>query len=98
METHLCKTRPIWTPWGWAVDLSRLRWLIVNWCYRNRKCFTCRFKAGYRRTRREIYPVLSRIQNIGYELGENGRTAEWYRENHRTEWVAEKPTSIQFEL
>jgi len=42
--------------------------------------------------------VLSRIQNIGYELGENGRTAEWYREYHRTEWVAEKLTPIQFEL
>lgn len=32
--------------------------------------------------------MLSRIQNIGYELGENSRTAEWYRENHRTRWVA----------
>jgi hypothetical protein len=34
-------------------------------------------------------PVLSRIQNIGYELGENGRTSEWYRANHRTPCVAE---------
>ncbi len=31
---------------------------------------------------------LSRIQNIGYELGENGRTPEWYRAHHRTPWVA----------
>jgi hypothetical protein len=32
--------------------------------------------------------MLSRIQNIGYEMGENGRTPEWYRANHRTPWVA----------
>ncbi len=35
-----------------------------------------------------MFPALSRIQNIGYELGENGRSAEWYRKNHRTPWVA----------
>jgi len=35
-----------------------------------------------------MFPVLSRIQNIGLELGENSRTAEWYRANHRTAWVA----------
>lgn len=49
----------IWTPWGWAVDRSRLTWLIVNWCFRNRKCFTCQFRSQYRRTRREVFPVLS---------------------------------------
>jgi hypothetical protein len=40
----------------------------------NPKCFTCKIKAQYRRTRRVLLPVLSRIQNIGYELGENNRT------------------------
>ena len=80
--------RPIWTPWGWAVDRKRLTWLTVNWCFRNRKCFTCQFRSQYRRTRREVFPILSRIQNIGYEMGENGRTPEWYRANHRTPWVA----------
>ena len=28
------------------------------------------------------------MQNIGYELGENRRSPQWYRANHRTEWVA----------
>jgi hypothetical protein len=36
-RSHDCETRPIWSPWGWAVDRSRLTWLIVNWCVRNRK-------------------------------------------------------------
>src|SRR5690606_39335406 len=51
-------------------------------------CSSDLFRYHYRRTRREVFPVLSRIQNIGYELGENGRTPEWYRANHRTPWVA----------
>jgi hypothetical protein len=67
-----------------------LAWLLANWCTGNPKCFTCKIKAQYRRTRRAMFPVLSRIQNIGYDLGENGRTAEWYRANHRTPWVAGK--------
>jgi len=87
-RSHDCETRPIWTPWGWAVDRKRLTWLIVNWCFRNRKCFTCQFRSQYRRTRREVFPILSRVQNIGYEKGENGRTPQWYRANHRTPWVA----------
>ena len=50
----------------------------------NPKCFTCKIKSQYRRTRRKLFSVLSRIQSIGYDQGENGRTAEWYRANHRT--------------
>jgi len=61
---------------------------MTNWCTRNKKCFTGNFRSHYQRTRKELFPVLSRIQNIGYELGENQRTAEWYRANHRTPWVA----------
>lgn len=87
-QSRTCDTRPIWTPWGWAVDRPRLLWLLANWCTRNPKCFTCRFRGAYRATRREVFPLLSRIQNIGYEQGENGRTPEWYRANHRTPWVA----------
>ena len=78
------------------MDRSRLTWLLANWCTGNPKCFTCKIKAQYRRTRRELFPVLSRIQNIGYDLGENGRTAEWYRANHRTPWVAGRVTNGQF--
>ena len=66
----------------------RLVWLMTNWWTRNPNCFTCSFRSQYPRTRKELFPVLSRIQNIGYELCENSRTAEWYRANHRTPWVA----------
>jgi hypothetical protein len=86
---HLWSRRPIWTPWGWAVDRGRLGFLLEKWCFKNPKCFTCIFRYRYRRTRKELFPLLSRIQNIGYELGENDRSPAWYRENHRTPWVAD---------
>lgn len=57
-------------PWGWAVDRTRLTGLIVNWCFRNRKCFTRQFRSQYRRTGREVFPILSLMQNIGDEKGE----------------------------
>jgi len=71
-------------------------WLMTNWCTRNPKCFTCNFRSQYQRTRKELFPVLSRIQNIGYELGENSRTAEWYRANHRTPWVSSTEPRASF--
>jgi hypothetical protein len=94
-QGHACQTRPIWSPWGWAVDRSRLMWLIDNWCMRNKRCFTCHFKACYRHVRREVFPILSRVQNIGYELGENRRSVEWYRANHRTSWVADETVKTE---
>jgi hypothetical protein len=65
------------------------------------RCFTCKIKAQYRRSRRELFPVLSRMLNIGYELGENGRSPEWYRANHRMPWVAvdagfARPAAVRF--
>lgn len=88
VEAFATNTRPIWTPWGWGVNYKRLSWLMGVWCTHNPKCFTCKIKSNFRHTRREIFPVLSRIQNIGYDKGENGRTPQWYRDNHRTGWVA----------
>jgi hypothetical protein len=61
-QSHLWDTRLIWTPWGWAMDRSRLARLLASWCMGNSECFTCKIKAPqYRRTHRELFPVLSRI-------------------------------------
>ena len=38
--------------------------------------------AKFRRTRRELFRVLSRIQNIGYDMGRSGHTPEWCRADH----------------
>ena len=45
-------------------------------------------RGRYRRTRRELFSVLSRSQSIGYDQGENGRTAEWYGANRRENALA----------
>lgn len=81
-----------------GVDSKRLVWLMTNWCNRNPKCFTCNFRSQYQRTRKELFPVLSRVQNIGYELGENSRTAEWYRANQRMPWVCNRNSTSNFHL
>ncbi|MGB0600388.1 MAG: hypothetical protein ACPGLY_27240 [Rubripirellula sp.] len=43
--------------------------------------------------RHEIHSIRRHIQNIGFQMGENGRTPEWYRANHRTPWVASHETT-----
>jgi hypothetical protein len=40
------------------------------------RCFTYPIKAKIRRTRRELFPVFSRIQKIAYDLGERNLTPE----------------------
>jgi hypothetical protein len=40
--------------------------------------------------------MLSRMRNIGYDHGKNGRTHEWYRVNHTAPWVAGKMADGQF--
>lgn len=93
-ETHVGNVRKIWCPWGWATNSGGLQFLLAKWNFRNPKCFTCHFRRVYHHTRWEIFPSLSRVQNIGYTAGENGRTAEWYRANHRAPYVADSNTPV----
>lgn len=96
--SHVCDVRRVWTPWGWAVGPHGLRWLMEHWSFRNAKCFTCHVKKKYGGRLNEVYPLLSRVQNIGYEMGENDRTPEWYRANHRTPWTAGDVAVKNFEF
>ena len=73
---------------GPDVPFWHLKGFISHWCLRNPKCFTCWFRSKHRSTPSEVFLQVSRIQNTGCELGENGRTRERYRGNHRTPWVA----------
>ncbi|MCY2993978.1 MAG: hypothetical protein NTY19_39805 [Planctomycetota bacterium] len=54
------------------MERKRLVWLVADWCTANPTCFTCPIKARFRGTRREHFPVLSHVQDIGYDLDENG--------------------------
>ena len=61
--------------------------MIMKWCFRDAKRFTTPFRK-LRRWRREVYPALSRFQNIGIRDGENDTVAN--RRKHRTPWVSDR--------
>jgi hypothetical protein len=83
--SHACDVRAIWWPWGWAVDRSRLGWLMRHWSFQESRYFTRHFQRTYADTRREVFPCLSRFQNIG-----NPR--------HHTPWVAGRLENLSFRL
>jgi hypothetical protein len=87
-DVKLAAKRKWFTCWGWAVTGKRLAEILQHWSAANPKSFAWHLNKKVRAGRFEIYPKLSRVQNIGYEKGENDRTAAWYRENHRTPYVA----------
>jgi len=68
------------------------------WWTRNLNCVARNFRSPYERLQKKLLPVLSSIHNIGYELGENSHTAEWYRANHRTPWVATMVVGMKYDL
>lgn len=80
------------TCWGWSVSYGRLGEILTQWCFRNAKSFAWKVNKRTRKDRWEIHPQLSRVQNIGYEKGENNRTPEWYKSNHRVPWQADIPS------
>lgn len=80
--------KPWFTCWGWACSEEVLHEMLTNWCFKNPKSFAWRLQK-LRGNRMELHPQLSRVQNIGFEMGENGRDPKWYRENHAVPWVAD---------
>ena len=96
-QSHECCSRNWLWRFGWGTWKNRLGQILANWCFRNPKNFGWHINTT-RGNRREIHPVLSRIQNIGYEQGESGYSPEWYRANHRTPWVATDSDLLQFAL
>ena len=83
--SHACDVRPIWHPWGWGVDRMRLGWLMRHWCFRDPRFFSRHFESEHGATRREVFPCLSRFQNIG-------------RKRHHTPWVAGRMECRPFHL
>lgn len=85
---HQVRFRKWFTCWGWAVTYKRLCQILAGWSSVNPKSFAWHVNLKIRNDRHEMHPQLSRVQNIGYQHGENGRSAKWYRDNHRTPWVS----------
>lgn len=100
MQSHGCDIRTAWTPWGWAIDQLRLQWVLSRWSFSNNKCFTCSFNRKFHRSKyrsqfKEIFPRLSRIQNIGCRLGTN---RPYNSNRHQVRWVADGSEQGAFHL
>ena len=83
-DHHTIGRRDWFTCWGWGTWRPVLKEMLAKWSFKNPQSFAWHLNKQLRGDRQEIHPVLSRIQNIGYEQGENGRSAAWYRQHHRT--------------
>lgn len=88
------------TPWGWATWADRWKEINSQWVFgfENRLGWDERMNKVIRGERSEVYPHLSRAQNIGAELGWAVPNAEWHHLNQHTEvWVDEfeRPANIE---
>lgn len=90
-QSYTCSIRPIFNCWGWGTNLRLAKWMLSEWCFKDPTRFTAPFRKGFKKTRREVYPTLSRVQNIGVLNGSNDTLAG--RRAHRTPWVADLPVS-----
>lgn len=81
---HEVDYRKWFTCWAWATWRNRLCEMIGGWSFGNPRSFAWHLNSVVRDNRMEVFPRLSRVQNIGLENGENKRSVAWYREHHYT--------------
>jgi len=82
-------SRTWFTPWGWATWKDRFLEMKSEWdfCGQNGSWDTT-INHVVRKGRKEIFPMISRIQNIGAEMGTHVPNAEWHKANHFNEyWI-----------
>lgn len=80
------------TPWVWGTWYNR--WVEFSENFKhliysiNDKSWDFLLNEYIRKNRGEIYPIISRSQNIGAELGTHVPSPEWHRANHHLEyWI-----------
>lgn len=84
-----CGTRRWFTPWGWGIWLDRWLGLEAGWTRDDAVSWDVVVNHVLRATRYEVFPTVSRIQNIGAENGTHVPNAEWHTENHRVPVTAD---------
>jgi hypothetical protein len=77
------------SPWGWGTWADRWRDMELNWV---NDPWDITINSVTRMNRVQVYPTLSRSQNIGEWLGEYCPGPEWHKENqHCTKWARDVP-------
>lgn len=84
-----CGTRRWFTPWGWAVWRDRWVGLEAGWSRDDAVSWDVVVNHLLRASRYEVFPTVSRIQNIGAERGTHVPSAEWHTANHRVPVTAD---------
>jgi hypothetical protein len=82
-------TRQWFTPWGWATWKDRFKDMKEVWDFTgSRGSWDVSVNSLARKNRFEIAPTVSRIQNIGAEMGTHVYSPEWHKNNHFNEyWI-----------
>lgn len=81
--------RQWFTPWGWATWKDRFDEMKKDWdFYGKNGSWDSTVNSISRKNRYEIFPLVSRIQNIGAEMGTHVPNADWHRLHHYNEhWI-----------
>lgn len=87
---HAWGIRPSFTPWGWGTWRDRFtemqqEWTRYQWPHPG---WDEHLHHALRRERGEIYPTLSRVQNIGAAGGVHVPSAAWHRAHHHVPYWA----------
>lgn len=81
--------RQWFTPWGWATWKDRFLEMKDVWDFHGKNgSWDVTVNNIARKDRLEIFPTVSRIQNIGAEMGTHVPNADWHRLHHYNEhWI-----------
>lgn len=82
-------TRQWFTPWGWATWADRFEEMKSQWDFMGTNgSWDCTINNIMRKNRKEVYPSVSRTQNIGAKMGTHVPSEEWHAEHHYNEyWI-----------
>jgi len=83
-------SRRAWfTPWGWATWNDRWEEMKASWDLSGEMgSWDTKINQVLRKDRSELIPTISRIQNIGGELGTHVPSNEWHKTHHYNEyWI-----------
>lgn len=81
--------RQHFTPWGWGTWIDRWKEIKNDWDFGYvHGGWDINMSNRLRKNRYEIYPEISRVQNIGAKNGIHVRDEEWHSKNHYNEyWI-----------
>lgn len=79
-EIFVVERRSWFVPWGWATWANRWSEMARKWRFADD--WDSNMVHIIRGGRVEVYPRLSRVDNIGAENGQHVRSAEWHKMNH----------------